>query len=392
MRTLRVRLCPLAELGAETALDYEVLDERRQVVKSERAVPAALPRLPRTELIIAAPDVLLIDAALPPLSGARLRAALQAIAEPHILTDAATAYVVAAPRLGGRTTLAVLDRVLLQRAVELLRRVKIVPASATPEQLTLPLVEGRWRARMQPTHGCLRMAELRGLACSPGSEREPPVEIRLALEQAGEARPQAIEVEGPCDTDAWANVLGIPVIVAPAAQGRVERPALELLQYEFAANVVDWRAWRTPVALAALCAVTWIIGLNVDAWRMLREERALRGRMEATFREAFPRVPVVLDPLAQMRRGVSDLRTGTDAADPRDFLPLAASLARAIPGDADVVRALEFRDQVLRIDLEPRAIDTPTKREVLVRQLTAAGLSASFAENTLTVRGKGSGS
>jgi general secretion pathway protein L len=392
MKTLRVRLCPLAELGAETALDYEVLDERRQVVQSERAVPGALPRLPRTELIIAAPDVLLIDAALPPLSGARLRAALQAIAEPHILTDAATAYVVAAPRLGSRTTLAVLDRVLLQRAVELLRRVKIVPASATPEQLTLPLVDGRWRARMQPTHGCLRTAELRGLACSPGSESEPPVEIRLALEQAGDARPQAIEVEGPCDTDAWAKALGIPVLVAPAAQGRVERPALELLQYEFAANVVDWRAWRTPVALAALCAVTWIIGLNVDAWRLLQEERALRGRMEATFREAFPRVPVVLDPLAQMRRGVSDLRSGSDAADPRDFLPLAAGLASAIRGDADVVRALEFRDQVLRVDLEPRAIDTPAKREVLVRQLSAAGLSASFAENTLTVRGKGSGS
>ena len=383
---------PARELGAETTLDYEVLDDRRQVTKSERAVPAALPRLPRTELVIAAPDVLLIDAALPPLSGARLRAALQAIAEPHILTDATTAYVVAAPRLGSRTMLAVLDRVLLQRALAVLRRVKIVPASATPEQLTLPRVDGHWRVRLQPNYGCLRSAEMRGLACSAASESEPPVELRLALEQAGEARPQAIEVEGLCDTEAWSKALGIPVLAAPAAQGRVERPVLELLQYEFSANVVDWRAWRAPVALAALCAVTWIIGLNVDAWRMLQEEHALRGRMEATFRDAFPRVPVVLDPLAQMRRGVSDLRTGADAADPRDFLPLAASLARAIPGEADIVRALEFRDQVLRVDLEPRAIDTPAKREILVRQLTAAGLNASFAENTLTVRGKGSGS
>src|SRR5204863_1404431 len=117
-----------------------------------------------------------------------------------------------------------------------------------------------------------------------------------------------------------------------------------------------------------------------------------RSRMEATLRQAFPRVPVVLDPLAQMRRGVSDLRTGADAADPRDFLPLAASLARALPGEADVVRVLEFREQVLRVDLEPRAIDTPAKRDILVQQLTAAGLNASFAENTLTVRGKGSGS
>jgi general secretion pathway protein L len=114
--------------------------------------------------------------------------------------------------------------------------------------------------------------------------------------------------------------------------------------------------------------------------------------MEATLRQAFPHVPVVLDPVAQMRRGVSELRTGADAADPRDFLPLAASLARALPNDVDVVRALEFREQVLRVDLEPRAIDTPMKREALLEQLAAAGLNASFAENTLAVRAKGSGS
>jgi hypothetical protein len=199
MKTLRVRLCPLAELGAETLLDYDLLDDKRRVVRTDRAVPGALPRLARTELVVAAPDVLLIDAALPPLSGARLRAALLAIAEPHILTDVATAYVVAGKRLGSRATLAVLDRVLLQRALEVLRRVKIAPESAAPEQLTLALTEGRWRVRLHGAYACVRMAEMRGIACAAPSEGEPPVELKLALEQAGEARPQAIEVEGSCD-------------------------------------------------------------------------------------------------------------------------------------------------------------------------------------------------
>lgn len=392
MKTLRLRLCPLAELGAETSLEYDILDDKRHLMKTDRAVPGALPRLPRTELVVAAPDVLLIEATLPPLSGARLRAALQALAEPHILGDATTAYVAASRRLGTRATLAVLDRVLLQRALEVLRRVKITPASATPEQLTLTLTEARWRLRLQPGYGCLRTAELRAIACSAPADGEPPVELRLALEQAGDARPQAIEVEGPCDTEAWSKTLGIPVLAPAPAPARVEPAALELLQYEFGPRVADWRAWRVPMALAALCALTWIVGLNVDAWRMLREERALRARMEAAVRQAFPRVPVVLDPVAQMRRGVSELRTGADAADPRDFLPLAASLARALPGEADVVRALEFREQVLRVDLEPRIIDTPKKREALLEQFAAAGLNASFAENTLTLRSKERGS
>jgi len=44
------------------------------------------------------------------------------------------------------------------------------------------------------------------------------------------------------------------------------------------------------------------------------------------------------------------------------------------------------------VELEPRAIDTPQKREALVASLAGAGLDASFAENTLNVRPKGSGS
>jgi general secretion pathway protein L len=181
------------------------------------------------------------------------------------------------------------------------------------------------------------------------------------------------------------------VLRAPEDE-RAQPVALELLQYDLAPRVLDWRAWRVPAALAALCALTWIVGLNADAWRVLREERALRERMATTFREAFPAVPVVLDPLAQMRRGVADLRSGADGADPREFLPLAASLARALPGEADVVRTLEFRDQVLRADLEPRAGDTPAKRVLLLERLTAAGVNATFTDNLLTMRSKAGGS
>jgi len=62
------------------------------------------------ELVVAAADVLLVEATLPPLSGARLRAALPGIAEPHLLSDLDSAYVVALA--GPRATVAVLERAL----------------------------------------------------------------------------------------------------------------------------------------------------------------------------------------------------------------------------------------------------------------------------------------
>ena len=88
---------------------------------------------------------------------------------------------------------------------------------------------------------------------------------------------------------------------------------------------------------------------------------------------------------------MADLRVGAGTGEPREFLPLAATLARALPLEPDTVRVLEFRDRALRVDFEPRALATPKVREALVEQAAAAGLAARLSENTLSVRAKGDG-
>jgi general secretion pathway protein L len=384
---LRVRLPPLGELGADSALDFEIHDGERRVLERGIAVPAALPRLARTELVIAAPDVLLLDAALPRLSGARLRAALPGLAEPLLLGDIEHAFVVASrPDGTGHATLAVLDRALFRRALELFARLGIVPASATPEPLTLAAGRGRWRLRLGGSYGCLRMGERLGIACSHSGGANAPVELQLALEQAGAARPEAIEVEGECDTAAWATSLRVNVLAVTPDRARAAPVALELLQYEFAPRMVDWPAWRLPAALAAALALAWIAGLNIDAWLKLREEQQLRSQMNAAFREALPRVPVVLDPVAQLRRALADMRSGAGTGDAGDFLPLAASFAQAVQADAESVRLIEYRDRSLLVRFEPRAVDSAAKRDALVERLAKGGLTARFSESMLSVR------
>ena len=56
------------------------------------------------------------------------------------------------------------------------------------------------------------------------------------------------------------------------------------------------------------------------------------------------------------------------------------------------MRALEFRDQALRVDLDPRAVAAPKARELMLERAAAAGLAARLTENTLSVRAKGGGS
>ena len=65
---------------------------------------------------------------------------------------------------------------------------------------------------------------------------------------------------------------------------------------------------------------------------------------------------------------------------------MAAGLARAFPNEADVVRKLDYRGDALRAELEPRALDSATKRARVLENLGAAGLSGTIAENILTVR------
>ncbi len=384
---LRVRLCPLGELGADSELDFEIVDGEHRVLERGIAVPAALPRLARTELVIAAPDALLLDATVPRLSGARLRAALPGLAEPLLLGEIEHAFVVAGrPDGTGHATLAVLDRALFKRALELFARLGIVPASATPEPLTLAAGRGRWRLRLGGSYGSLRMGERLGIACSHSEGADAPVELRLALEQAGAARPEAIEVEGECDTAAWATALRVNVLAVTPDRTRAAPVALELLQYEFAPRMVDWRAWRLPAALAAALALAWIAGLNIDAWFKLREERQLRSQMDAAFREALPRVPVVLDPVSQMRRALADMRSGAGTGDTGDFIPLAASFAQAVQADAESVRQIEYRDRALQVRFEPRAVDSAAKRDALVERLAKGGLTARFSDSMLSVR------
>jgi len=185
---------------------------------------------------------------------------------------------------------------------------------------------------------------------------------------------------------AWTAALGVKVTATAPDPSRSAPVALELLQYDLAPGMVDWRAWRMPAALAAALALAWIAGLNIDAWLKQREARQLRGQMNAVFRETFPRVPVVLDPLAQMQRALADMRAGAGTGDTGDFLPLAARFAQATQVDAESVQLIEYRDRALLVRLEPRAVDSAAKRDALLARLAKAGLAGRFSDSMLSVR------
>jgi general secretion pathway protein L len=116
-------------------LPFLLLDKRGATQRAGRATPGLLPRASATVLIVAARDLLLTAALLPPLKGPRLRQALPNVVEDQLIQDPQTCHIAVDPKplASGRRVLAVIDRGWFRFVLDAFanaghRNVKAVPA------------------------------------------------------------------------------------------------------------------------------------------------------------------------------------------------------------------------------------------------------------------------
>ncbi|MBB5417118.1 general secretion pathway protein L [Paraburkholderia atlantica] len=93
-------------------LPFVLLDKAGRTQRAGRSALALLPRANTTVLMVAARDLLLMPATLPPLRGPKLRQALPNIVEDQLIQDPQTCHIAVDPQgLGeGRHLLAIIDR------------------------------------------------------------------------------------------------------------------------------------------------------------------------------------------------------------------------------------------------------------------------------------------
>lgn len=93
-------------------LPFLLLDKRGRVQRAGRASLALLPRSSRTVLMVAARDLLMVAAAVPPLKGPRLRQALPNMIEDQLIQDPQTCHMAVdpAPPVDGKRVVAATDR------------------------------------------------------------------------------------------------------------------------------------------------------------------------------------------------------------------------------------------------------------------------------------------
>ncbi|KDP88190.1 type II secretion system protein GspL [Cupriavidus basilensis] len=375
-----------------------------QLLREGHAAISELPAADRLVLIMAASDVLLTEATVPPLAPARLKLALPNLVEEVLATDAHPCHIAVGPALDAvtgkaasgshRRLLMVTDRAWLRAVLDAFaeqryRRRHVLPAQLC---LQLPVAAAETAADVTadtPAADTTAMAALALeaatlISASPLFETEG-VSVPADISRYWQLTVRSSEYAGYgllLDSDALGTWQGLAPAgdwyasaeamaqVAPqgahpldwklwieGAQASLHDPSLDLAQFEFAQGRADrWnlKAWRLPVALAAGLVLIQMIGMNVQWLLLHQEQQRLVARQEETLRSTFPQIPVVIDPPLQMRRQVDQLRLASGRSTPDDFLPLADRFGQATSQLApDALLALEYRGHTLFATLKP---------------------------------------
>jgi general secretion pathway protein L len=336
----------------------------------------------RVVLIVAAADVNLLLVQAPPLSGARLKAALPALVEEHILGDPMDAVLVAGPQQPDNTRpVAVVQRDWLEHLVRILLAQGARAITALPAQLCLPLQPGSVTAAIGGGELTLRQSQYQGMGLALDGNADvvlqtvralagdAPLVLYVPQEQLGEYQALAAEA-GPgiaVEADDWAHWIAgskstaLDLVPGLGAAGAPQR---------------DWRRWRWPIRLALVVLLINLAALNIQWLRLRGEANAVRQSITQAFRSAYPNQPLSDDVVAQMRQNIARAKANTGELAHDEFNYLTAAFGEAIRAlqRQPVVASIEYRERALTIKVKAESVDPGLTNEVKAA-LAARGLS-----------------
>lgn len=389
------------------AVPFVLYDRHGQRQRAGQAAPALLPKANRVVGVVAARDVVLLSAVVPPLKGPRLRQALPNIIEELIVQDPARCHVALGAAAAGTAsaaaprTLAVIDRAWMRFLLEALKpnedaAVALVPLlSCLPPAAPGDAVVTVLGAANEDEAGAASVE----LALQDETSRvglSAPVAV-VASTASGFARGRPLVLR---EAQSGSMHIAVPAgLLVEAtrteqldyehlAQAALELP-LDLCQFEFAADADagtrTLRRWRAPLGWAAATILVALVGLNLD-WLMLAHERdRLDARASALLMEAFPRTTTIVDAPLQMSRQLEALRAAAGAPTPSDFVVLCDRLARSLgPLPPTAIATLDYADRVLSLTFTPGTTPDPG----FTQRLAANNLAAEESGGKWQIRSR----
>ncbi len=350
-------------------------------------------------LLLAAADVTLLHVAVPPLSNARLKAALPNLVEDQLLADPQDCVLVAAPAQSadGMRTIAVVQRAWLEVLVKALLAQGARSVSAVPAQLCLPVLPGNVTAAIGSHELTVRQSLHEGMGLVMAAE--PAMALQTVRAMAGEMPLSLYVPATQLEQYRALAATSAPAVTVEADHWNHWIAGSKTTALDLVSGIAgggnrarDMAQWRWPLRIAALAVIVNLAAINVEWLRLKREADTVRQGMTQTFKAAYPKDPIQ-DPLLQMQRNVAAAKAagGQQAAD--EFTAISAALgeaARAL-GTPPAIASLEYRDHALTVKLKPES-NNPAAAAQLAGSLAQRGLVLTeSAGNIWLIRSKTAG-
>ncbi len=338
MKRLRIGLPPLDQLTADSRVRFAWLERGAVIEEGYESLTQLATSRQAIDCFLHPRDSLLTSLELPPLPAAKTAAAVACAAQALILGPVEQMQVAHGPRENdGRVHVAWVPKAGLARLAQLPIKLRgLYPAPYALPVSAAALDDGYLLTRDSLQQGAVHPLGLQAL------------DVQLV--------DAAQRWSGPVPT--WGLHGGL---IQPSTVG-----------------------WGRALACVALATAIWTLGLNLYAARQVEDGQRLKALMSQQVRQAYPELPVVLNPLQQARQQLAARQTGA-AADPgQRFTSLLQLAGSNLPFMVGSVDNLSFEQGRLHVALLADSRN-PVAEGEWQATLAQAGFTASRDEHAWTI-------
>jgi general secretion pathway protein L len=248
-----------------------------------------------------------------------------------------------------------------------------------PEPLLLPWQAGEWCVVRDGDDAIVRTGECDGFTIE---SEMLPVLLAAALQE--QEQPQAVICYG---RDQVADIALLPESLQDRVQWRngnlysalmlseAGTNSLNLLQGRFAVRLPLsrwWREWRTVAVACGVAFALQLVATYTDYLHLKRDNLALRGALEQSYRKAYPKGAIV-DAEKQLRRQLGALRGSGETTGFVSLMERAGEVIAKTPGTS--IATINYNDKGGEMRLNILATNFEAVERVR-EQINQAGLQA----------------
>jgi general secretion pathway protein L len=316
----------------------------------------------RVVMLVPGAEVLLTRVVIPTRNRQRMLKAL-----PYALEDQLTDevdilhFAIGRRQSDGAVPVAVIARSHLERWLEAATKAGIRPDVIAPDVLSTPWQPGQWTVLLGNQTCVVRTGDQTGFVADPDAL---PQLLRLALDEAGENKPDQVKVIACADSKNFLveDMPETELVPESCPQGPLEtlarsfsdRDSINLLQGSYSQREQlgkYWRPWRPAAAMLGALLLVQVTTMTVQNFRLQKESTELAQKIEQIYRNTFPEAKRVPRPKAQMEQQLTALRKSQGGGD-RGFLELLARTGDSLKSSAVMeVNGISYRNGQLDVEL-----------------------------------------